>query len=46
MFWIRGRGRDHHCFLCVNIFSLTVPKDFAEEPIRVSLISGIEESYA
>ena len=29
-----------------KIFCLTVPKNFVGEPFRVSLISGIEKSYA
>ena len=45
MFWIRGRGSQYHGFL-LKMFSLTVPKNFVEEPLRVSLISGIEEFYA
>ena len=45
MFWIRGRRSEFDgCLL--KMFSLTVPKKFVEEPLKVSLISGIEESDA
>ena len=42
--WIRG-GREYQGFPSKNC-CLTVPKNFLQEPFRVSLILGIENFYA
>ena len=40
------RGRADYQDYLSKIFFLTVPKKFVREPIRVSLISGMEKFYA
>ena len=43
--WKR-RGRGEYRYFPSNFFCLKVPKSFVVEPFSLSLVSGIEKSYA